>query len=241
MNKQEHAEQDYLAGMKYKDIADKYHVSINTVKSWKKRYGWQRTQNKKGAHKTAKRVHTKPQKGAHKKEDNSDELTPQQELFAQLVGGQRIPLYRAYQEAYSATKPTLSTAMSQGSRLVKEPKIASRIRKISQETARKHDWSLDRVVDSYTFLHDESKTDILTNGVRKATADAMIQSLEDITDVLGLKQSSKAQARKTNAEAAMAEAKLADMQDDKDDQMDALTNLMSKLAKNVPKDDQNDN
>ncbi|KEK25705.1 P27 family phage terminase small subunit [Bacillus gaemokensis] len=33
---------DYLSGMKYKDIADKYSVSINTVKSWKKRHNWQR-------------------------------------------------------------------------------------------------------------------------------------------------------------------------------------------------------
>ena len=49
-----------------------------------------------------------------------------------------------------------------------------------------------------------------------------------------------AQKRKANAEAAMAEAKLADMQDNKDDQMDALTDMLGKLAKNVPKDDQND-
>lgn len=46
---------DYRSGMKYKDIADKYGVSLNTVKSWKKRYSWTR---EKGAHKT-KRVHTK--------------------------------------------------------------------------------------------------------------------------------------------------------------------------------------
>ena len=39
------AESDYVAGMKYKDIAAKYEVSINTVKSWKKRYAWSR--NKK--------------------------------------------------------------------------------------------------------------------------------------------------------------------------------------------------
>ncbi len=42
------AEQDYMSGMKYKDIADKYGVSLNTVKSWKQRHGWDR---KKGAHK----------------------------------------------------------------------------------------------------------------------------------------------------------------------------------------------
>lgn len=48
------AEQDYIAGMKYKEIAEKYNVSINTVKSWKTRYGWQKvcTQMiKKYAHK----------------------------------------------------------------------------------------------------------------------------------------------------------------------------------------------
>lgn len=49
------AEKDYVKGMKYKEIAEKYNVSINTVKSWKQRYGWSR---KKGAHKE-KRVHTK--------------------------------------------------------------------------------------------------------------------------------------------------------------------------------------
>lgn len=42
MAKQEQAKKDYLAGMKYKDIATKYEVSINTVKSWKNGYGWQR-------------------------------------------------------------------------------------------------------------------------------------------------------------------------------------------------------
>lgn len=55
--KYELAEQDYMNGMKYKDIADKYGVSLNTVKSWKKRYNWDRKgctqKKKKGAHKNA--------------------------------------------------------------------------------------------------------------------------------------------------------------------------------------------
>ena len=38
----ESAFSDYLSGMKYKEIAQKYDVSINTVKSWKKRYNWQK-------------------------------------------------------------------------------------------------------------------------------------------------------------------------------------------------------
>lgn len=54
------AEVDYMAGMKYKDIAEKYNVSLNTVKSWKTRYKWNRD-NKKGVHTKKKKVRT--QKG----------------------------------------------------------------------------------------------------------------------------------------------------------------------------------
>ncbi|MGG5463496.1 P27 family phage terminase small subunit [Clostridium sp. B9] len=51
----EKAHKDYVAGMKYKDIAEKYDVSINTVKSWKARYAWTRNNaHKKGAN--SKRV-----------------------------------------------------------------------------------------------------------------------------------------------------------------------------------------
>ena len=46
------AEQDYMSGMKYKDIAEKYGVTINTVKSWKVRYKW----NKKGVHTKSEKV-----------------------------------------------------------------------------------------------------------------------------------------------------------------------------------------
>lgn len=49
------AEKDYIKGMKYKDIAEKYNVSINTVKSWKQRHGWNRN---RGAP-FDKSVHTK--------------------------------------------------------------------------------------------------------------------------------------------------------------------------------------
>lgn len=49
------AQKDYVKGMKYKDLAEKYGVSVNTIKSWKQRHGWER---KKGAP-TEKSVHTK--------------------------------------------------------------------------------------------------------------------------------------------------------------------------------------
>lgn len=53
------AEQDYINGLKYKEIAAKHEVSINTVKSWKRRHEWSR---EKGALKQ-KSVHTKRKGG----------------------------------------------------------------------------------------------------------------------------------------------------------------------------------
>lgn len=38
MKEYKEAEQDYLSDLKYKDITDKYGVSISTDKSWKSRY-----------------------------------------------------------------------------------------------------------------------------------------------------------------------------------------------------------
>ncbi len=50
------AEKDYINGLKYKEIAEKYDVSLNTVKSWKTRYSWSR--DKKGVHTKAEKVCT---------------------------------------------------------------------------------------------------------------------------------------------------------------------------------------
>lgn len=64
-DQKEQAKQDYLKGMKYKDIAEKYNVTLNTVKSWKTRYKWDR----KSVHTQEKSVHTK--RGAPKGNKNA--------------------------------------------------------------------------------------------------------------------------------------------------------------------------
>lgn len=57
------AYQDYLKGMKYKEISEKYGVTINTVKSWKTRYKWSKD-GKKSVHTKTKKVCTqKPRLG----------------------------------------------------------------------------------------------------------------------------------------------------------------------------------
>lgn len=83
MKKYEEAEQDYLSGLKYKDIADKYEISISTVKSWKSRY-WKTdgiaTKDKKVAQKVAKVANQKPTEKAID-ELVSSELTDKQKAF----------------------------------------------------------------------------------------------------------------------------------------------------------------
>ncbi|PEP21507.1 phage terminase small subunit [Bacillus wiedmannii] len=58
--KHELAQEDYMQGMKYKDIAEKHDVSVNTVKSWKTRYKWDR----KGMHTNNEKVRTQKKTGA---------------------------------------------------------------------------------------------------------------------------------------------------------------------------------
>jgi uncharacterized protein YjcR len=57
---------DYQKGMKYKEIAGKFGVTLNTVKSWKTRYKWSR----EGVHTKDKSVHTKT-RGAQPGNKNS--------------------------------------------------------------------------------------------------------------------------------------------------------------------------
>lgn len=128
------AEQDYIAGMKYKEIAEKYNVSINTVKSWKTRYGWQKsvhTNNKKVC--TQKRDYSVVRKEAAVTEvedvlENMD-LTDKQQLFC-LYFIKCFNATKAYQKAYGCS---YNTAAVEGCRLLKNPKIKELIRTMKQE------------------------------------------------------------------------------------------------------------
>ncbi|MFG1199225.1 terminase [Pediococcus acidilactici] len=191
MTHQEQAEKDYLSGMKYKDIAEKYDVSINTVKSWKNRHGWQRGSKK----------------GAHKNEGADDELNAKQELFCQLVGAKRLPLYRAYMIAYQVTTDSNAVRVA-ASRLRSNPKVDERIVNIQQEVAAKHKWSLDRVIGSLTFVHDAAESDIYDQGLKKANSDAMLNSLDRITNLLHISDEGK----RAKAEADVAKIKADELQ-----------------------------
>lgn len=127
------AEADYVEGMKYKDIAAKYGVSINTVKSWKKRYAWSRDKKE-----CTKKGCTQNKKGAHKKEAvaedvkqvvENDQLTDQQRLFC-LYQSRMFNYTKAYLKAYPGC--SYASAAVLGSRLMKNPVIRKEIEQLKQ-------------------------------------------------------------------------------------------------------------
>lgn len=111
MSKMEEAKADYLAGMKYKDIAKKYGVALSTVKSWKTRNKWQRNNatKKKSMHTKSKSTRTKQEKVAPSLSPpelpESDELNDKQKAFC-LYYLQRYNATWAYQKAYGVDYET---------------------------------------------------------------------------------------------------------------------------------------
>ena len=134
MENYEKAEQDYMAGMKYKEIAEKYGTTINTVKSWKKRYGWSRGE---GAHKIEKVCTQKP-KGAHKKavpiDDGTketlqnDDLTPEQQMFC-IYYSRTFNATQSYLNAFGCS---YETAMVNGCLLLRNTKVRAEIERLKE-------------------------------------------------------------------------------------------------------------
>ena len=134
MENYEKAEQDYMAGMKYKDIAEKYGTTINTVKSWKKRYAWSRGE---GVHKEEK-VCTQKSKGAPKKEApiddgtkatlQNDDLTPEQQMFC-IYYSRTFNAAQSYQKAYGCS---YESAIANGSRLLTNDKVRAEIKRLKE-------------------------------------------------------------------------------------------------------------
>lgn len=132
------AYKDYLAGMKYKDIAEKHNVSINTIKSWKTRYEWKRekgcAQNEKGAHTKREKVATKKKETEAIAEEVSQvienpDLTDKQRLFC-IYYVRCFNATKAYQKAYECS---YATAVTNGPALLRNTRIKEQIILLKQE------------------------------------------------------------------------------------------------------------
>ena len=160
MNKWKEAEKDYLLGMKYKDIASKYDVSINTVKSWKSRHGWQRGAPVK------KSVHTKSKKVAPKIIDEleaNSELNDKQKLFC-LFYLQRFNATWAYQKAYGVN---YDNALRAGPRLMGNVGVKDQLAKLKKQLHSDIYISIDDIVKEYAKQAFASLGDVLDYKVHK--------------------------------------------------------------------------
>lgn len=167
------AESDYVAGMKYKDIAAKYGVSINTVKSWKKRYAWSR--NKKTG--CIQKGCTQNKKGAHKKEavaeDVSqvvinDELTDQQQLFC-LYQSRMFNYTKAYMKAYPGC--TYASTAVLGSRLMKNQLIRKTIEQLKQNHMNREMLKQEDIFQKYMDIAFADMNDFMSFGQEEIETD----------------------------------------------------------------------
>lgn len=147
------AKHDYVLGMKYKDIADKYGVSLNTVRSWRTRYGWQRNGVKKDAHIKSKNVRTKTPTDAAIEQLNDSDLPDKQKEFVL----EYLRLYNATQAYLNVFGGEYKTANVCGSQLLRKPSIQEQIKSIREAKLR------ELAIEPLDLIEDvvkEAKADI---------------------------------------------------------------------------------
>lgn len=151
----EKAEQDYMAGMKYREIADKYGVSLATVKSWKTRYGW----NREGMH-TKARIQKSAAREVELVCDNPDLTDGQRAFCLQYI--RRFNATKAYQAAYPGC--TYATAGTEGNRMLKNPVIRAEIERLKRDRLNREFLSEEDIFQKYLDIAFADITDFLEFG-----------------------------------------------------------------------------
>lgn len=222
------AYEDYLTGMKYKEIAEKYNVSLSAVKSWAVRY-W-----KNGCNQEKKKLQPKDKKVATSKVNKqavveevdqvlqNPELTDRQQLFC-LYYVRCFNATKAYQKAYGSR---YETAIVEGCKLLRNPKVKAEILALKQDRLNReflreedifqkymdiafadmHDFV--EVEGSYVSVKKEFDGSIVSevsetqNGIKIKLADRMkaLQWLADHMDLATEKQRAEIALLRTKAE-----------------------------------------
>ena len=187
-NKASDAYKDYRKGMKYKDIADKYNVSLNTVKSWKRR---QWADIEKGVQPKKKSVHTKrtpkESSNAPPKEEllpeeietlNNEELTERQRLFC-LYYVRWFNATKAYRKVYDCD---YTTAMTNGSMLLRNTKIQEHIQAIKDAKIKQAMYTAEDFFQKMMDIAYSDATDFLSFGRRKDKKTGLEYNYVDFLD-----------------------------------------------------------
>ncbi|MHC5227564.1 terminase small subunit [Enterococcus sp. LJL99] len=170
MEKWELAYQDYLNKMKYKDIAEKYDVSINTVKSWKSRK-WGAPPEKEVAHKTKKVAHKEKAQPVIE----NDDLTEAQKMFC-LFYLQHFNATKAYQQAYQVD---YQTANAIGYRLLVNDGIKKELHRLKAELQQDTFVDVKDLIQEYVKQAFADITDFTEFGKKEVPVMGMFGPLTD--------------------------------------------------------------
>lgn len=160
--------------MKYKEIAEKYGVTINTVKSWKTRYKWSKD-GKKSVHTKSKKVCTqnsvkkKPAGSEVESVTENSDLTDKQRLFC-IYYIRSFNATKAYQKAYGCN---YENAMQNGSRMLRNDKVKEEIMKLKQERLNREFLSEADIFQKYMDIAFADITDYMTFGTEEVPVMAM--------------------------------------------------------------------
>lgn len=167
MSKMEDAKADYLAGMKYKDIAAKYGVALSTVKSWKTRNKWQRATKKKSTHTKSKSTRAKTEKVAPSlpppELPDNDELTDKQKAFC-LYYLQRYNATWAYQKAYGGS---YETALRAGPRLLGNVGVKTYLTQLKKKQSQELFATANDILLRYLHQATSDVSDVLSFRTKK--------------------------------------------------------------------------
>lgn len=157
----EQAETDYMNGFKYKEIAEKYNVSISTVKSWKTRYNWNRKGQKSTRTKMEKvRIQNTTSFDEVEQVVENDNLTDEQRLFC-IYYVRCFNATKAYMKAYGVK---YNVAAVSGCRLLQKEKIRKCITELKQNRLNREMLSEEDIFQKYMDIAFADITDYVTFG-----------------------------------------------------------------------------
>ncbi len=165
---------DYCKGMKYKEIAEKYGVTINTVKSWKTRYKWSKD-GKKVCTQNQKKVCTQSSPEKEKAEEvvekviGNSNLTDKQRLFC-VYYIRSFNATKAYQKAYECS---YETALTNGSALLGNTRIKSEIQRLKINRLNREFLSESDIFQKYIDIAFADITDYLEFGTEEVPVMAL--------------------------------------------------------------------
>lgn len=166
------AEQDYMQGLKYKEIAEKYSVTLNTVKSWKKRYGWQR---KKGAY-PLKSMHTKKEDARQGNQNvpntvKVERFKPLPETERDVLTDKQRLFVMEYLRDFNATRAAMTvgyskkTAHTSGWKMLRNEEIRAEIERQKGLTTSELGLSIQRVIAELMKIAFADISDVMEYGV----------------------------------------------------------------------------